>query len=134
MPNNIGGLVHIHHYRPGSDFSARHRIRHDYFIINFLRFPCKTRIGSTGTAFRHIRFNDIIFPIKIFISRELNLHLAIFYFLYGENGDILIFFCVQCNTQNDQMYITIYFIHYSYIINFIISIQIEVIDPVILFI
>ena len=126
VPANVTRAIDVSDYWPCSNLISSYRNRNRSSII-----ACIPNVPGVW-SFHAICinwFNNVVSAIKRFITNKLNTNGFITVTFNSEHCNVLCFVSVKCGTQNDGVNITISIVHHHDVINQIVTIQVEVINP-----
>jgi hypothetical protein len=132
MPYHITGHVDETDQRPCSHFIGGNPVYNYGLSLNHHGVACVTRIGCFTCIIRIIGFNYIVLSIQVLIANKLYPYLVIGFALHIEDSHILVFAGIDTHLQYDYMQIFFGVIEYPYIIDPVITVQIQIVDPGIL--
>ena len=122
-PYNIGGTVDESDQRPCANFNI---CCGDHGVVSPV-------IGIAPVAgidcLSVVRLDDVIFPVQIRIAYQLYLHLSVTELLDSENGQVLVLISVESGAQNNRVYITVYIILNCDVVDKVVVVQVEIVDP-----
>ena len=98
-----------------------------WYMLCYHGIACVTGIRCITCGFFVIRFNNIIFPIEVFIPYKLHIYIASIIFLHCNHRYILKFIFAYCYFKNNIVHISCNVIINYDIIDFIIAVQVKVI-------
>jgi hypothetical protein len=120
-PNDVSRMVNIPDHRPGGNIIIG---RGDHIGISGVHISGISRIRR----FSIDGFHNIVRSVESLIPDQLDLHRSVPQFFHHEDSNILLLVAVQCRPKDDGVYISIDIIRNRYIINQIISVQVQVIN------
>jgi hypothetical protein len=137
MPCHVGGQEHETDQWPGCDLDGRNPIYHNRLSVHYSCSACISRIGRlTGIPAVRIviGFNDIVLSIQGLISDQLDPDLITGITLHNEDSNVLVLADIDGYLQDDDMHILVGLVNDPYIVDIIVSVQIKVVDPIVLII
>jgi len=128
MPYNVCGHEHEPYYRPGSYLIGGRTHNGDPLIVN--PAGCIARVRSLIIY----RFNYVIPSVKSLVADKLYAYLSVGFLHYSENSHILVFPWIYGNLKHYEMYVAIDIVNHLYIIYITITIEVKVINIILLII
>ena len=123
-PGHIAGKVYVPYQRPGFNHyccgSDRDRPPLSAYIA---------RVGSLCIILVVDGFNYVVLPVQGLVADQLYLNRPVAELLNGKYCYILFLILVYCHLQNDSMYISINIINHHNVVDQIVTVQVEIIDP-----
>jgi len=122
-PYNVGGSVDESYQRPCANFDVScgyHCIVSPVFAVAIV-----SGIGCLGV----VRLDNVIPPVQIRVADQLYLHLSVTKLLDSEDCKVLVFVPVECGSQHNRMNVAVNKILDHDVVDKIIVVKVEVIDP-----
>lgn len=123
-PGHIAGKVYVPYQRPGFNHYCGGPYRDDLPLSAYI-----ARVGSLCIILVVDGFNYVVLPIQCPVPDQLYLNCPVTELLNGKYCYILFLILVYCHLQNDSMYISINIINHHNVVDQIVTVQVEIIDP-----
>ena len=122
-PADVVRIVYEPDHRPGSDF-----IICGSYHGNIVSVDGPATVAGIR-CFSIYGFNDVVSSVKRLIADELYLYRSVAELLHGEDCHILVFVAVEGCTQHYVVNIAVDIVGDSQVINHVVAVEVEVVDP-----